>query len=65
MKIRLILFRQRRQSRADIVHCKATIPKIRSKYFPGKKLRGYSPNFYIHVCVSDLYFPLIGLPILL
>ena len=31
----------------------------------GKKLRSYSPNSYIHVSVSDLYIPLIGLPILL
>jgi hypothetical protein len=28
-------------------------------------LRGLSPNFHIHVSVSDLYFPMIGLPILL
>ena len=33
--------------------------------FPGKELRGYSPNSYIHVSVSDLYIPLIGLTILL
>ncbi len=33
--------------------------------FPGKELRGYSPNSYIHVSVSDLYSPLIGVPILL
>jgi hypothetical protein len=31
--------------------------------FPEKELRGYSPNSYIHVSVSDLYIPLIGLPI--
>ncbi len=30
-----------------------------------KELRGFSPNSYIHVSVSDLYIPLIGLPILL
>ncbi len=30
--------------------------------FAGKELRGYSPNSYIHVSVSDLYIPLIGLP---
>jgi hypothetical protein len=28
--------------------------------FPGKKLRGYSPNAYIHVYLSDLYIPLIA-----
>jgi hypothetical protein len=33
--------------------------------FPGKELRGYSPNSYIFVSVSNLYIPLIGLPILL
>jgi hypothetical protein len=32
--------------------------------FPEKELRGLSPNFYIHVSVSDLYIPTIGLPIL-
>ncbi len=33
--------------------------------FPGKKLQGQSDNSYIHVPVSDLYIPTIGLPILL
>jgi hypothetical protein len=35
--------------------------------FPEKDLRGLSPNFHIHVSVSDLiqYIPTIGLPILL
>jgi hypothetical protein len=33
--------------------------------FPEKELRGVSPNFHIHVSVSDLYMLLIGLPILL
>ncbi len=32
--------------------------------FPEKELRGLNPNFYIHVSVSDLYIPTIGLPIL-
>ncbi len=39
--------------------------EISKQILPGKKLRGYSPNSYIHVSVSDLYIPLIGLPILL
>jgi hypothetical protein len=39
--------------------------KISKQIFPGKELRGYSPNSYNHVSVSDLYIPLIGLPILL
>ncbi len=31
--------------------------------FSEKELRGLSPNFHIHVSVSDLYIPAIGLPI--
>ncbi len=31
--------------------------------FPEKELRSYSPSSYIHVPVSDLYIPLIALPI--
>ncbi len=33
--------------------------------FPEKELRGLSPNSYIHVSVSDLHIPMIGLPIML
>ncbi len=33
--------------------------------FPEKELRGLSPNFHIHVPVSDLYVPGIGPPIFL
>jgi hypothetical protein len=33
--------------------------------FPEKELSGLSPNFHIHVSVSDLYIPTIDLPILL
>jgi hypothetical protein len=33
--------------------------------FPEKELCGLSPNFHIHVSVSDLYIPPVGLPILL
>jgi hypothetical protein len=32
--------------------------------FPEMKLRTLAPNSYIHVSVSDLYIPRIGLPIL-
>jgi hypothetical protein len=31
--------------------------------FLEKKLRGLSPNFHIHVSVSDFYIPRIGPPI--
>jgi hypothetical protein len=30
--------------------------------FPEKEYRGLSPNFHIHVSVSDLYIPTMGLP---
>ncbi len=33
--------------------------------FPEKEYRGLSPNFHIHVCVSELYIPTMGLPFLL
>ncbi len=33
--------------------------------FPEKELRGHSPNFHIHVSVSDFYNPTMDLPILL
>jgi hypothetical protein len=33
--------------------------------FLEKELRGHSPNFHIHVSVSDLYISNVGLPILL
>jgi hypothetical protein len=32
--------------------------------FLEKELRGHSPNFHIHVSVSDFYIPTIDLPIL-
>jgi hypothetical protein len=32
---------------------------------PEKEYRGLSPNFHIHVSVSELYNPTMGLPFLL
>jgi hypothetical protein len=34
------------------------------KMFPEEELRSHSPNFHIHVSVSDLYIPTIDLSIL-
>jgi hypothetical protein len=48
--------------RYKLPRCKDTIPKILNKYSP---LHNLSPNFHIGVSVSDLYIPMIGLPILL
>ncbi len=42
------------------IHCKDT--KFETD-FPEKELRGLSPYFHIHVFVSDLYIPMIVLPI--
>ncbi len=33
--------------------------------FPEKEYRGLSPNFHIHVSVSELYIPTMGLAVLL
>jgi hypothetical protein len=33
--------------------------------FPEKEYRGLSPNFHIHVSMSKLYIPTMGLPVLL
>jgi hypothetical protein len=43
------------------MHCK----EIEFMYFPEKELRSRSPNFHIHVSVSDLYIPTFGPPIFL
>jgi hypothetical protein len=42
-----------------------TATKIQYYVFPEKELGGLSPNFHIHVSVSDLYIPRIGLHIFL
>ncbi len=39
--------------------------KNAKQIFPEKEYRGLSPNFYIHVSVSELYIPTMGLPFLL
>jgi hypothetical protein len=39
--------------------------EISKQICPEKEYQGLSPNFHIHVSVSDLYIPTIGMPILL
>ncbi len=39
--------------------------EILKQIFPEKEYQGLSPNFHIHTYVSDLYIPMMGLPILL
>ncbi len=71
---RLLLYRSRKiqvKRRPLLPKCEGTSLKCShckedSIYvFPEKKLRGLSPNFHIHVSVSDLYIPGIGPPIFL
>jgi hypothetical protein len=39
--------------------------EISKQIFPEKEYRGLSPNFHIHMSVSDLYIPTISMPFLL
>jgi hypothetical protein len=39
--------------------------QCQKQIFPENELRDHSPNFHIHVSVSDLYIPTIDLPVLL
>ncbi len=43
------------------MHCNENLLYV----FPEKELRGLSPNFLVHVSVSDLYIPKIGVHIFL
>jgi hypothetical protein len=45
----------------DNPHCKNTMTENSKQIFPEMKLRGFVPKSYIHVSVSDLYVPTIGL----
>jgi hypothetical protein len=61
-----LAYRDRRETeeerRCDLKRHNTEISK---QIFPEKEYRGLSPNFHIHVSVSDLYIPTMGLPILL
>jgi hypothetical protein len=48
---------------ASAVHCNDSIPKIRNKYSNRNKTARSESQFPLHVPVSDLYIPTIGLPI--
>ncbi len=50
--------------RSTCVHCKEPIPKLETN-IPRRGIAGHSPNFHIHVSVTDLYIPTIDQPILL
>jgi hypothetical protein len=47
------------------VHCKRKNAENLKQIFPEKEYRGLSPNFLIHVCVSELYIPEMVLPFML
>ncbi len=42
-----------------------TLQRQNAEIFPEKEYRGLSPNFHMHVSVSELYIPTMGLPFLL
>jgi hypothetical protein len=44
---------------------KEKMPENLKQIFPEKEYWGLSPNFHIHVSVSELYIPTMGLPFLL
>jgi hypothetical protein len=59
---------QEAEDKALALSCRSsqrTNTKNWKQIFPEKELRSQSPNFHIHVSVSDLYIPMIDLPIML
>jgi hypothetical protein len=46
-------------------HCKEKNAENLKQIFPEKEYRDLSPNFHIHVSVSELYIPTMELPFLL
>jgi hypothetical protein len=54
-----------RGKRGQYLHTARHNTKNSKQTFPQKDFRGLSPNFHIHVFLSDLYLPAIGLPMLL
>jgi hypothetical protein len=57
------------QIKLYIIICDAALQRQNAEnlkqIFPEKEYRGLSPNFHIHVSVSELYIPTMGLPALL
>jgi hypothetical protein len=51
-------FYNSQSARNQMLHCK----EISFYVFLEKELRGFGPNFHIHVSVSDLSIPTIGPP---
>jgi hypothetical protein len=52
-----------------LVHCTTALQRQNAEYlkqiFPEKEYWGLSPNFHLHVSVSESYIPKMGLPVLL
>jgi hypothetical protein len=49
----------------EVLHCKDILYQKLEKIYLERKLRGLSPNFYVHISVSDFHFSSIGFPICL
>jgi hypothetical protein len=60
-----LLFLKTSLLKSCIIHCKDKNADNLKPIFPEKEYRGLSPNFHIHVSVSELYIPTMGLPFLL
>ncbi len=56
-------WRNQRNQKSDTLQRKNA--ENSKQIFPEKEYRGLSPNFHIHVSVSELYIPTMGLPFLL
>jgi hypothetical protein len=50
---------------AESEHCKEKNAEYLKQIFPEKEYRGLSPNFHIHIYVTELYISTIGLLFLL
>ncbi len=64
-EVRDLLEKEKEDIRFEVLSISITLQRIPIYVFPEKKLRGLSPNFHIHVSVSDLYIPTICPPIFL
>jgi hypothetical protein len=58
-------FKQTSKKSSQAIHCKDIVWKMETNIPRNETFRGLVPNSYIHISVSDLYIPKVGLPILL
>ncbi len=56
-------FKQTSQKSGQAIHCKDIVWKMETNIPRNETFRGLVPNSYIHISVSDLYIPRMGLSI--